>query len=254
MYVDAPVIGSIAYQGRGMELSELLMWQSKLYAFDDRSGIVYELLLENNNASSTSQKGMKIEWATIFGNDMFIGSFGKEFTMEEGGKILSEDNMLVVKISEATDRLERFDWTNTYEKIRAAVNALSPGYIIHEAVLYRQSSEEWYFLPRRISTELYNVRNDTFKGANKIIILDKHQQTRVVTIPFGSKCKMRGFSSAKFVPGFKEKLIIALRSVENEETAIFQTYLSIFSINGEILLDEVLVSDKYKFEGIEFIM
>lgn len=41
---DRDLIGAIGEEGRGMELSELVQWQGRLYSFDDRTGIVYEIL------------------------------------------------------------------------------------------------------------------------------------------------------------------------------------------------------------------
>lgn len=41
---------SMAYGGRGMELSELIVYNGKLYAVDDRTGIVYEIDLQNSKA------------------------------------------------------------------------------------------------------------------------------------------------------------------------------------------------------------
>ena len=38
-----------SFGGRGMELSELLVFNGKLYSCDDRTGIVYEVLREDAN-------------------------------------------------------------------------------------------------------------------------------------------------------------------------------------------------------------
>lgn len=39
---------NMAYGGRGMELSELIVFNGKLYAVDDRTGIIYEVDLHEN--------------------------------------------------------------------------------------------------------------------------------------------------------------------------------------------------------------
>lgn len=61
------------FQGRGMELSELVHWKGKLYSFDDRTGIVFEILpslkvipkhilMEGNGDEN---KGQKTEWVIL---------------------------------------------------------------------------------------------------------------------------------------------------------------------------------------------
>ena len=40
----------MSYGGRGMELSELIVFNGKLYAVDDRTGIIFEIDLQNNIA------------------------------------------------------------------------------------------------------------------------------------------------------------------------------------------------------------
>lgn len=41
---------SFGQNGRGMELSELVVFNGKLLSFDDRSGLIYEILLDSNDA------------------------------------------------------------------------------------------------------------------------------------------------------------------------------------------------------------
>lgn len=40
---------TFGHSGRGMELSELVVFNGKLLSFDDRTGIIYEINLESNN-------------------------------------------------------------------------------------------------------------------------------------------------------------------------------------------------------------
>eukprot|EP01057_Protomagalhaensia_wolfi_P004100 Protomagalhaensia_wolfi_Nauph_80__4099@NODE_415_length_2562_cov_6_734047_g311_i0_p4_GENE_NODE_415_length_2562_cov_6_734047_g311_i0NODE_415_length_2562_cov_6_734047_g311_i0_p4_ORF_typecomplete_len121_score18_85Apyrase/PF06079_11/7_9e20_NODE_415_length_2562_cov_6_734047_g311_i016141976 len=39
------IVGKFAEEGRGMELSELVLFNDTLLSFDDRTGIVYELVI-----------------------------------------------------------------------------------------------------------------------------------------------------------------------------------------------------------------
>lgn len=66
----------------------------------------------------------------------------------------------------------------------------------------------------------------------------------------GDKIDTHGFSSFKFIPGTKEKLIVALKSEEVEGKVA--SYVMAFSINGKVVLPETKVGD-FKFEGIEFV-
>lgn len=61
---------------------------------------------------------------------------------------------------------------------------------------------------------------------------------------------IRGFSSFKFLPGSQDSIIVALKTEEYQgETA---TYITAFTIEGQILMPDLKVSDK-KFEGLEFV-
>jgi soluble calcium-activated nucleotidase 1 len=110
--------------GRGAELSELVLYNRKLLTFDDRTGIMFEvanfedsgvgapgskareadkpaliprqLFMEGDGATD---KGMKIEWATLKDGLLWIGSFGKEYT-DSAGNILHANNLWVKVMSE----------------------------------------------------------------------------------------------------------------------------------------------------------
>lgn len=97
--------GSYSLKGRGMELSELVIFNGKLLTFDDRTGIVYELkdgkaypwviLMDGDGIS---QKGFKSEWATVKDEILFVGSMGKEWTTSSG-EFESFDPMYVKAIT-----------------------------------------------------------------------------------------------------------------------------------------------------------
>lgn len=59
-----------------------------------------------------------------------------------------------------------------------------------------------------------------------------------------------GYSSFKFLPGTNDKIIVALKSEEvGSKTA---SYITVFDIDGAIILPEIKVAD-HKYEGIEFV-
>lgn len=61
----------------------------------------------------------------------------------------------------------------------------------------------------------------------------------------------RGFSTFKFVPSSNDEVIVALRTEELDGKT--STYMTAFTIDGKILLEDTLVSDSMKYEGLEFI-
>ena len=65
------------------------------------------------------------------------------------------------------------------------------------------------------------------------------------------KYNARGFSSFKFLPGSKDSIIVALKTEEvHGET---KSYITAFTLDGDILMSDTLVSQKYKYEGVEFL-
>ena len=68
----------------------------------------------------------------------------------------------------------------------------------------------------------------------------------------GEVSPTHGFSSFKFVPNTHDKLIVALKSEENQGKT--SSYIMAFDIDGTILLPETKIDGgDYKYEGIEFI-
>lgn len=293
------IVGKFAEEGRGMELSELVMFNDSLFAFDDRTGIIYELLARSGDAhlrgsieglrtmfedlsvrdlnetqaylskvkidpvakalltegdGETSPKGMKVEWACEKDGRLYVGSFGKEYTTSDGSEILSTSNLWIAIVDNPHlgQGIQRVDWTRQYDKLREAVGCHFPGYLIHEAVNWSSVQRKWYFLPRRVSAEAYDVVKDEKRGSNKILIADENFDKIVVKeVKYPVSHPDRGFSSFKFMPGTDDKLIIALRSAEEESKGRQETYLSVFTTDGDIILDEILVSGHQKYEGLE---
>lgn len=66
---------------------------------------------------------------------------------------------------------------------------------------------------------------------------------------------LRGFSSAKFLPGSQDRVIVALKSEENSELDRQTTYLTVYAqeASGEwrVVLDEQELPHAAKFEGLE---
>ncbi|CAN0441732.1 unnamed protein product, partial [Hapterophycus canaliculatus] len=58
-------------------------------------------------------KGMKLEWATEKDGSLVVGSFGKEFTNDEG-QIVNTNNNWIISI-DPNGVISREDWTQEYE-------------------------------------------------------------------------------------------------------------------------------------------
>jgi len=241
--------------GRGMELSDLVYFNGKLYTFDDRSGVVFEIdtehglvfpqhILMDGNGHNT--KGFKCEWSTVKDDKMYVGGLGKEWTTPEG-ELLSRDPQWV-KTIDTEGRVQHHSWVHVYEALREATGTSNPGYLIHEAVRFNPVSRRWYFLPRRASTESYNDALDEKRGTNYAISTNENFEDIKVS-HVGPLIPTHGFSSFVFVP-FRENEVVALKTEEVDGN--IATYLTVFELNGHILLEETKIGD-VKFEGIEFV-
>jgi soluble calcium-activated nucleotidase 1 len=167
--------------GRGMELSELVMFQNRLYSMDDRTGIVFEIMDWANPSAAAvayprhilmegdgnTDKGFKCEWATVKDNEMYVGSFGKEYT-GANGEIVNTNN-LWVKVIDHDMRIRHEDWTERYTVLRRELGYEHPAYLLHETCLWDKWSRKWVFLPRRASKDPYDDKSDETKGTNLMI-------------------------------------------------------------------------------------
>jgi len=250
--------------GRGMELSELVMYYGRLYTVEDRTGIVYEILDFNNKDKKPSvvprlittegdgntDKGMKLEWATVKDGELLLGSFGKEYTKEDG-TVINRNNLWVMWVDEHGS-IRHEDWSQIYEKIRHAAGADS-GYLIHEAISWSEVMKKWVVLPRRVSQEAYNEVADEKKGSN-MVILANEDFSDLEVLHVGQITPERGFSTFKFVPGTHDQIILAVKSEENAEKESQSSFLTVFNLKGEILMEETEIPGGMKYEGVEFIL
>ena len=184
---DAPAEVATAHNeaGRGCELSELVKFHDGLYTFDDRSGIMFQLM---NFARSDSaeppylvprhifmegpgdinDKGLKIEWATQKDGTLFVGSFGKEYTNNKG-EVLHSNNLWAVAYK-ADGTATHVNWKGNYDAMRSTLGYAHPGYMIHETVVWSPHFRKWFVFPRRLSREAYDDVLDEKKGGNTIIM------------------------------------------------------------------------------------
>lgn len=150
---------SYSLKGRGMELSELVTFNGRILTFDDRTGIVYELLGEKvipwvilMDGEGHSTKGFKSEWATVKDHTLYVGSMGKEWTSGTGE--YANDNPMFVKAVSTAGEVKNLNWSEYYKKMRNESAGIKwPGYMIHESGMWSDHHKKWFFLPRRCSKE-----------------------------------------------------------------------------------------------------
>ena len=259
---EVEVKGTISMGGRGMELSELIVFDSRLLTVDDRTGIIYRVHLEKNkmvrlspwvilsDGNGEETKGFKIEWATVKDDHLYVGGLGKEWTTSDGA-VINFNPMWVKKIS-INGEVENIDWHDNYIKMRSSAGIEFPGYMIHEAIVWSDVHKQWFILPRRASINKYNDIDDERHGTNFLLRAneDFSEKISVSHVSELGEPATHGFSSFKFVPGTQDTVIIALKSEEYKGS--IASYVLVFNIDGTILYPETKVGD-HKYEGIEFV-
>ncbi|XP_077475929.1 soluble calcium-activated nucleotidase 1 [Stigmatopora argus] len=246
--------GHLAEKGRGMELSELTVFDGKLYSVDDRTGVVYRLdgdkvvpwvILADGDGNVA--KGFKAEWLAVKDECLYVGGLGKEWTTTSGAFV--NDNPEWVKVVGHRGDVEHQNWVPVYKSLKAAAGLQPPGYLIHESAAWSETLQRWFFLPRRASAERYEETADERRGTN--LLLSCSPDFAHVTVGrVGPLDPTRGFSSFKFVPDTNDRVILALKS--EEDAGKVATYILAFTLDGRVLLPETKIGD-VKYEGLEFI-
>lgn len=275
--------------GRAMELSEVSWFNGHLVTPDDHTGMLLEIMsprgllgpetraqfygAASNVPPTTFQRthlrdglgndsniNFKAEWMAVKGDELYIGGHGKPFTHPSDGRRILSDNPRWVKVVDKDFKVQHVNWTDKYDALSKAAGVSFPGYVMHEAALWSAERSEWVFLPRRRSKEPFDPVTSERTGWNGLIIASEDFK-KISTIEIQwlkDSTGLKGFSSAKFVPGTQDRLIVALRTIEvdpsrrnpKRETA---TFLSVFEIpSGKLVLAEERISNT-KLEGIEFL-
>ena len=122
--------------------------------------------------------------------------------------------------------------------------------MIHESGAWSEHHQQWFFLPRRASTEKYEETADERRATN-LMFRANEDFSRIKMSRVGPFNPTHGFSSFKFVPGTDDTVIVALKS--EEDAGKINSYIMAFTIDGEILMDEQKLEGQHKYEGVEFI-
>ncbi|XP_056443089.1 soluble calcium-activated nucleotidase 1b [Gadus chalcogrammus] len=244
----------LAEKGRGMELSELVVFNGHLYSVDDRTGVVYRI--EGNRAvpwvilpdgDGLVSKGFKAEWLAVKDQRLYVGGLGKEWTTA-AGQVLNDHPEWVKVVGHRGD-VQHQSWVSRYNALRSAAGIQPPGYLIHEAAVWSERLRRWFFLPRRASHERYDEAADERRATNLLLSCGpdfRGPEARRV----GPLSLTRGFSSFRFVPDTEDRVVVALKS--EEVAGAIATYITAFTLDGRVLLAETKMGD-VKYEGLEFI-
>lgn len=244
----------LSEKGRGMELSELVVFNGKLYSVDDRTGVVYHINGDKavpwvilTDGDGSVPKGFKAEWMAVKDKHLYVGGLGKEWTTTEG--VFVNNNPEWVKVVGFRGDVQHENWVPKYRSLKSAAGIKPPGYLIHESASWSDNLQRWFFLPRRASNERYEETADERRGTNLALSCSPDFEDISVS-RVGPLNPTHGFSSFKFVPNTDDQIILALKS--EEDAGKIATYIMAFTLDGRILLPETKIGD-VKYEGLEFI-
>ncbi|XP_038557307.1 soluble calcium-activated nucleotidase 1 isoform X2 [Micropterus salmoides] len=244
----------LSEKGRGMELSELVVFNGKLYSVDDRTGVVYHIdgdkavpwvILPDGDGNVA--KGFKAEWMAVKDKHLYVGGLGKEWTTTEG--VFVNNNPEWVKVVGFRGDVQHENWVPKYKSLKSAAGIEPPGYLIHESAAWSDTLQRWFFLPRRASKDRYEETADERRATNLVLSCSPDFKDIIVS-RVGPLNPTHGFSSFKFVPNTDDQIILTLKS--EEDAGKIATYIMAFTLDGRILLPETKIGD-VKYEGLEFI-
>ncbi|XP_072240436.1 soluble calcium-activated nucleotidase 1b isoform X2 [Leuresthes tenuis] len=244
----------LAEKGRGMELSELVVFNGHLYSVDDRTGVVYRIersqaipwvILPDGDGSVS--KGFKAEWLAVKDEHLFVGGLGKEWTTTSGEVV--NNNPEWVKVVGYNGDVEHENWVPYYNALRSAAGIEPPGYLIHESAAWSNRLQRWFFLPRRASHQHYEETADERRATN-LLLSTPADFSDIKARRVGPLDPTHGFSSFKFIPDTDDQIILALKS--EEDAGRIATYIIAFTLDGRVLMPETKIGD-VKYEGLEFI-
>uniref|UniRef100_A0A0N5BR09 Apyrase n=1 Tax=Strongyloides papillosus TaxID=174720 RepID=A0A0N5BR09_STREA len=207
------ITSDISAGGRGMELSDLKVYDGNLLTIDDRTGIIYKIIDNKaypwiflSDGPGNAAKGIKGEWMTVKDNKLYVGGLGKEWTTTEG--VFVNYHPMFVKVISPNGAIKHVNWTDNFINVRGAVGIKYPGYMIHESVQWSDVHQKWFFMPRRASTETYTEATDEFMGTNYMIIANE-DFTNIKYKKIGSRGDgARGYSAFQFVPQTNDDIIV----------------------------------------------
>ena len=155
---------------RGLELSELIVYNGQLLACDDKTGIIYQLIETNltSNLNATTdirnettsykliptyiladgngrmEEAFKCEWLAVKDRQLYVGSFGHNFMIKNKPRYSNW-----IKRVNMNGLVEHLNWTENFRKLKAALGLPEDGYVSHETAMWSSIKQKWFFLPRK---------------------------------------------------------------------------------------------------------
>lgn len=174
-----PLKSGYSLSGRGMELSDLTVYNGHLLTVDDRTGIVYQISDKSKmfpwqilaDGNGLNEKGFKAEWMTVKDNYLFVGGMGKEYVLADGS--IPHRNPEYVKEISPKGEVRHLNWISKYDAIRRAAGYEYPAYLLHESCNWSSHLKQWFFLPRRASDLPYDEVLDENRCGNILIRADE---------------------------------------------------------------------------------
>lgn len=259
-----------AKHNRSLELSELVMFERRLLAMCDYTGLIFKISSPDVAAKNPkprvfqrwaiadgngdSIKPCKMEWATVKDGVLWVGSVGKEWTTRTGEIDLDDRGSEWVKAIEDSGRVRNVNWGPVYAALRQATNtSLSTGgWLWHEAVHWDPRTRRWIFLPRKESHSTPFIPGATSELGSNLLLIVSEGFTSIDVRRVGPLELDRGFTAVRKVPG-TEQDFVALKVKETKGEV--KSWITVFDLDGNLLLDPnpfEFVGD-LKFEGLEFL-
>lgn len=247
-----------ATKNRSMELSALVNFEGKFFAFCDYTGSIMRIregrVFPRQNIVSgdgkTTSMPFKTEWATIKDGRIVLGSNGKEW-VSDNGTVLHR-HLEWVKTIDARGRIRNHYWGPIYQQLRTLTNCSFPGYLWHEAITWDDRSRQWIILPRKVSRGIpYDPLTDERLGANMVIVADEYfRNVSVLELPRADVEVPGewGFTSVRKILGTVDTYA-ALRVREIGDST--RTTICIFDLSGRYYTDPPFVDvGPLKYEGL----
>ncbi|OWA53029.1 Soluble calcium-activated nucleotidase 1 [Hypsibius exemplaris] len=245
------------FGSRGMELSSIVTFNGKLYVSDDKTGIVFHLINHTvvpwvilADGDGTKPKGFKCEWSIVKDQKLYVGSHSADIKLPHADGPSVEAPQRWVKRISKEGFIEHLNWNPLYQALENHLGIKPPGYVMHEAVLWSERLRKWYFLPRQINPQNYTEERHPYT-CNNVMIVVSEDFSEFKNVSIGEPNPLFGFTSARFVPGTDETVVVALRIMEVDD--LFSSRIVVFNINGSILLVEEEILEGLKYEGLEFV-
>ena len=253
---------------RGAELSSLTYHRGKLLTCDDRTGKIYSLKKKSKGGpveyelkfehfcadrdGSNPKEAFKAEWLVSKNNKLYVGSHGRP----ESAPGLPIDRMRWVKVIDSNGNITHENWESKFDTMKKKLGA--KGYVTHESALWSSIHNRWFFYPRRISDHKWQPKTDAISGNNKFLAVRENSKREFTDILVQNVLPLdpiRGCADLDFVPCTGDTEVAAVRTVELtvDDKDVLKSFISIFSIDGRVLLPEIEIVRKgteLKLEGI----